>query len=110
MQRRDIVERTPASDGQIARWIENGIKLGGKTKGSGYNREYDELDVKVCTVLASLSPLVGPGKRVPASKDILKKVATQIRREPSIADRELIFVSTTGVITEEPKEGWVVSP
>lgn len=109
MDRGELVKLTPASEGQIARWIENGVKIGGKSKGPGYNRPYDEIDVKVCTVLAPLSPLVGYGRRVPASKDILKKVATQVRKEPSIADRDHIFVSTTGVITEEPKEGWVVS-
>ena len=117
MQAKELIDQIPATYSQLSNWIGHGVKIGTKSKGSGFPREYSETDVQVCKVLAGLAPLLGSGKRpllgsgkrVPASKDIMKKVATQVRKEPSIADRDHIFVSTTGVITEEPKEGWVVS-
>ena len=109
MRAKELIDQIPATYSQLSNWIDHGVKIGTKSKGSGFPREYSETDVQVCKVLAGLAPLLGSGKRVPASKDIMKKVATQVRKEPSIADRDHIFVSTTGVITEEPKEGWVVS-
>lgn len=109
MRAKEFIDKVPANYDQMAKWIENGVKIGSKAKGPGYPRDYSELDVTVVTVLSGLSPLLGSGARVPSAKAIMKKVATQVRAEPSIADRDLIFVSTTGVITETPKEGWVVA-
>ncbi len=105
----ELVQKTSADYDQIARWINHGIKIG-KGNGPGRRREYDEIDILVCDVLSALSPLIGSGRRVIPSAQILKKVATQLRKEPSIwSDRDYIFVSTNGVITETPKEGWVIS-
>ena len=109
MRKQELVDRTPASYPQIGAWQRNGITLGKKSKGPGTPREYTEADVQVCKVLSGLSPLLGSGRRTPAARDIMKKVATQVRREPSIADRPLIFITSTGRITEEPLEGYVVA-
>lgn len=109
MKAKDLLDQTPATYDQLKRWIEHGIKIGSPTKGTGHPREFSALDVKVVTILSGLSPLLGSGGRVPSGAKIMKKVATQIRAEPSIADRDFVFVSTTGIITETPKEGWVIS-
>jgi hypothetical protein len=109
MRAKELVDQVPATYGQISHWIENGVKIGGKSKGEGHPREYSEIDVTVCKVLSGLAPLLGSGKRVPSAKDVMKKVATQVRREPSIAERPLIFITSTGRITEEPLEGYVVA-
>jgi hypothetical protein len=109
MKARELVDQVPATYSQIATWQNNGVKIGSKSKGEGHHKQYDELDVKVATVLSSLSPLLGSGKRVPAARDIMKKVATQIRKEPAIAERPFIYITSTGRITEEPLEGYVIA-
>lgn len=106
----ELLKKSPADAKQIDRWQNHGITIGSKGRGSGNYREYDENDVAVTKVLAHLSPLIGSGGRTIPYAKVMKKVATQVRAEPSIADREHVFVSATGVISETPIQGWVVTP
>ena len=110
MRAGELIKNTTATYQQVDRWINHGCNIGKSLpRGETTIREFTELDARVCSVLASLAPLLGSGARAFSIRTIMRKVCSQLKNEPTLIRRKYLYISMDGVVHTSPCEGWVVA-
>ena len=94
---KEFCRQTGLTYRQVDYWVRRGVLATAvrRAPGSGYERPFDEDEVRVATVLGSLRTIGAP-------VDVLSEVAEQLRALDENAWHGVVYVDSAGLVDRQP--------